>query len=193
MSSPDPVPPPASRDQARPPHGPRASTPAPRRAPDQLPPALSSMWRLCRLGFRYEPALMGVAFVLALVAALPDALLAVWFTLLGEGLLAAQARPAPVRGRRAGGLGRGDLAAGDRVDQAAAAFPGQGDDRPRVPRGTAAGRHLDDRAPGAAGVPGPAVRAARADLHPRPHVHVGLLHRRLARCGWRSPSRCWPP
>src|SRR3984885_13976 len=52
-----------------------------------LPPALSSMWRLCRLGFRYEPALMGVAFVLALVAALPDALLAVWFKLLGEGLI----------------------------------------------------------------------------------------------------------
>jgi ATP-binding cassette subfamily B protein len=45
------------------------------------------MWRLCRLGFRYEPALMGVAFVLALVAALPDALLAVWFKLLGEGLI----------------------------------------------------------------------------------------------------------
>src|SRR5215813_15080903 len=54
---------------------------------DRLPPALSSMWRLCRLGFRYEPALMGVSFVLALVAAVPDALLAVWFKLLGEGLL----------------------------------------------------------------------------------------------------------
>src|SRR5215475_13562066 len=54
---------------------------------DKLPPALSSMWRLCRLGFHYEPTLMGVAFVLALVAALPDALLAVWFKLLGEGLL----------------------------------------------------------------------------------------------------------
>jgi ATP-binding cassette subfamily B protein len=45
------------------------------------------MWRLCRLGFQYEPALMGVAFVLALVAAVPDALLAVWFKLLGEGLI----------------------------------------------------------------------------------------------------------
>jgi ATP-binding cassette subfamily B protein len=54
---------------------------------EKLPPALSSMWRLCRLGFRYEPSLMGVAFVLALVAALPDALLAVWFKLLGEGLI----------------------------------------------------------------------------------------------------------
>jgi ATP-binding cassette subfamily B protein len=39
------------------------------------------------LGFRYEPALMGIAFALALVAAVPDALLAFWFKLLGEGLL----------------------------------------------------------------------------------------------------------
>ncbi len=54
---------------------------------DRLPPALSSMWRLCRLGFSYEPALMGWSFVLALAAALPDALLAVWFKLLGEGLI----------------------------------------------------------------------------------------------------------
>ncbi|HUC58279.1 MAG TPA: ABC transporter ATP-binding protein, partial [Streptosporangiaceae bacterium] len=54
---------------------------------DELPPALRSMWRLCRLGFEYEPALMGVAFVLTLVAAVPDALLALWFKLLGEGLL----------------------------------------------------------------------------------------------------------
>ncbi|MBO0823822.1 MAG: ABC transporter ATP-binding protein [Actinobacteria bacterium] len=55
--------------------------------PEALPPALASMWRLCRLGFRFEPSLMGVAFVLALVSALPDALLAVWFKLLGEGLI----------------------------------------------------------------------------------------------------------
>jgi ATP-binding cassette subfamily B protein len=53
----------------------------------KLPPALRSMWRLCLLGFRFEPALMGVSFTLALVAAVPDALLAVWFKLLGEGLL----------------------------------------------------------------------------------------------------------
>jgi ATP-binding cassette, subfamily B, bacterial len=53
----------------------------------KLPPALRSMWRLCMLGFRYEPALMGIAFVLALAAAVPDALLAFWFKLLGEGLL----------------------------------------------------------------------------------------------------------
>ena len=56
-------------------------------AVDKLPPALSSMWRLCKLGYHYEPTLMGVAFVLALFAALPDALLAVWFSLLGKALL----------------------------------------------------------------------------------------------------------
>jgi len=54
---------------------------------ERLPPALRSMWRLCLLGFRFEPALMGTALVLALVAAVPDALLAIWFELLGEGLL----------------------------------------------------------------------------------------------------------
>src|SRR5215472_1433539 len=56
-------------------------------AVDKLPPAISSMWRLCKLGFRYEPALMGTAFILALLAAVPDALLAVWFSLIGKGLL----------------------------------------------------------------------------------------------------------
>ncbi len=55
-------------------------------AGDDLPPALSSMWRLCKLGFRFEPSLMGVAFVLALVSALPDALLALWFKLLAQGV-----------------------------------------------------------------------------------------------------------
>jgi len=45
------------------------------------------MWRLCKLGYRYEPGLLAVAFVLSLAAALPDALLALWLKLLGEGAL----------------------------------------------------------------------------------------------------------
>src|SRR5437773_1312032 len=59
------------------------------RAPalDDLPPGLSSMWRLFRLGYRHEPGLLLAAFLLALLAALPDALLALWFKLLGEGVL----------------------------------------------------------------------------------------------------------
>ena len=54
---------------------------------DDLPPALSSMWRLCKLGYRNEPTLMFWAFVLSLLAALPDALLALWLKLLGQGVL----------------------------------------------------------------------------------------------------------
>src|SRR5437899_4018051 len=54
---------------------------------DPLPPALSSMWRLCKLGYRHEPRLMAVAFVLSQLAALPDALLALWLMLLGKGVL----------------------------------------------------------------------------------------------------------
>jgi ATP-binding cassette subfamily B protein len=60
---------------------------APAKIRDELPPALSSMWRLCKLGYRREPQLLLAAFFLALLAALPDALLALWFKLLGEGVL----------------------------------------------------------------------------------------------------------
>jgi ATP-binding cassette subfamily B protein len=54
---------------------------------DELPPALSSMWRLCKLGYRHEPGLLFFAFALSLITALPDALLALWLKLLGEGVL----------------------------------------------------------------------------------------------------------
>lgn len=45
------------------------------------------MWRLCKLGFRFEPSLMFVALVLSLLSALPDSLLALWLKLLGDGVL----------------------------------------------------------------------------------------------------------
>jgi len=54
---------------------------------EPLPPALSSMWRLCKLGYRHEPRLMFASLVLSQLAALPDALLALWLMLLGEGVL----------------------------------------------------------------------------------------------------------
>ena len=63
---------------------PLAAAPAPI---EPLPPALSSMWRLCRLGYRHEPRLMLVSFALSQLAALPDALLALWLMLLGQGLI----------------------------------------------------------------------------------------------------------
>jgi ATP-binding cassette subfamily B protein len=67
---------------------------------DPLPPALSSMWRLCKLGYRHEPRLMLVAFVLAQLAALPDALLALWLMLLGKGVL--EHRPGMMQGAAIG-------------------------------------------------------------------------------------------
>jgi ATP-binding cassette subfamily B protein len=75
-------------------------------SPDQgsgigpLPPALSSMWRLCKLGYRHEPRLMVSAFLLSQLAALPDALLALWLMLLGKGVL--EHRPSLVEGAAIG-------------------------------------------------------------------------------------------
>ncbi len=60
-----------------------------------LPPALSSMWRLCKLGYRHEPRLMVAAFMLSQLSALPDALLAFWLMLVGKGLL--ESRPGLVQ------------------------------------------------------------------------------------------------
>jgi ATP-binding cassette subfamily B protein len=55
-------------------------------SPDSLPPALPSMWRLLKLGYRHEARTMGTSFALAMLAALPDALLALWLKLLGDGV-----------------------------------------------------------------------------------------------------------
>jgi ATP-binding cassette, subfamily B, bacterial len=65
-----------------------------------LPPALSSMWRLCKLGYRFEPRLMAWAFVLSQISALPDALLALWLMLLGKGVI--EHRPGLVQGAAIG-------------------------------------------------------------------------------------------
>ncbi len=53
-------------------------------AVDGLPPALSSMWRLCRLGYSYEPRMVLLVVLLTLVVGIPDALFALWLQLLGE-------------------------------------------------------------------------------------------------------------
>src|SRR6202035_315815 len=76
------------------------SSPARDRAIEPLPPALSSMWRLCKLGYRHEPRLMVAAFGLSQLAALPDALLALWLMLLGKGVL--EHRPGLMRGAAVG-------------------------------------------------------------------------------------------
>ena len=54
---------------------------------DELPAAWPSMWRALKRGYDAEPALLVIAFTLSLVAALPDALMALWLMLLADGLL----------------------------------------------------------------------------------------------------------
>jgi ATP-binding cassette subfamily B protein len=57
------------------------------RPPDALPPALRSMWRALVRGYQAEPLMLVVSFGLSLLAALPDALLALWLKLLADGVL----------------------------------------------------------------------------------------------------------
>ena len=54
---------------------------------DDLPRAIPSMWRALMRGYRAEPRLLPVAFGFSLLAALPDALLALWLKFLADGVL----------------------------------------------------------------------------------------------------------
>jgi ATP-binding cassette, subfamily B, bacterial len=74
MSSTEPQRPPLWRDQ------------------DELPRALPAMWRAWKRGYQAEPRLIVVSFGLALLAALPDALLALWLKLMADGLTGGRRR-----------------------------------------------------------------------------------------------------
>ena len=54
---------------------------------DDLPPALPAMWRALKRAYRAEPRLLPVSLGLSLLAALPDALLALWMKFLADGVL----------------------------------------------------------------------------------------------------------
>ena len=62
---------------------------------DDLPKAIPAMWRALVRGYRAEPRLLPVAFGFSLLAALPDALLALWLKLLADGVLQHQSRACP--------------------------------------------------------------------------------------------------
>ena len=57
------------------------------RRDDDMPPALSAMWRALKRAYYAEPSLLPVSFGLSLLAALPDALLALWMMLLANGVM----------------------------------------------------------------------------------------------------------
>jgi ATP-binding cassette subfamily B protein len=52
-----------------------------------MPPALPAMWRALTRAYRAEPRLLPVSFGLSLLAALPDALMALWMMLLANGVM----------------------------------------------------------------------------------------------------------
>jgi ATP-binding cassette subfamily B protein len=55
---------------------------------DDLPAAIPAMWRALKRGYQAEPLLLSVSFWLVLLAALPDALVALWFKILADALSA---------------------------------------------------------------------------------------------------------
>jgi ATP-binding cassette subfamily B protein len=57
------------------------------RSPDDLPPALPSLWRTVKLGYRAEPRGLMLAFGMTVFMALPDALIALWLAILSSGLI----------------------------------------------------------------------------------------------------------
>src|SRR5688572_18857506 len=68
----------------------RSMKPSPDATPPtdaDLPRPFVSMWRLFKLGYRHERRLMITALALSQLAALPDALLALWLMLLGKAVL----------------------------------------------------------------------------------------------------------
>src|SRR3954454_1372464 len=58
------------------------------RSADDLPPALSSLWRTVKLGYHAEPRGLVLAFAMTVASALPDALIALWLKFLADGLTA---------------------------------------------------------------------------------------------------------
>jgi ATP-binding cassette, subfamily B, bacterial len=57
---------------------------------EELPPAMRSLLRTFRLGYRAEPRLLALSLGLALLMMLPDALLALWLKFLVDGVLNGQ-------------------------------------------------------------------------------------------------------
>ncbi len=65
---------------------------------ENLPPAMRSLWRTFRLGYRAEPRLLGLSLGLALLMMLPDALLALWLKFLVDGVVNGERRRVIIAG-----------------------------------------------------------------------------------------------
>ena len=158
-----------------------------------MPSALPAMWRVLKLGYRHEPRLLLGAFAISQLAALPDALVALWLKLLGEGVLRGDPRAVMAAA--------GALAVSAALTWILVTVSTRVQRRFRDKVTIALEAHVarlqaeiaDHRAPGAARLPRPPVGAAQPDLRPRPHVHVAVLDLRVDPARRRSRSPCSPP
>ncbi len=57
------------------------------RSLDELPPSIPALWRTLQIGYRAEPRLLWASFLMTVVTALPDALIALWLALLTDGIV----------------------------------------------------------------------------------------------------------
>src|SRR2546428_11590516 len=101
---------------------------------DDLPPALPAMWRALKRGYEAAPLLLSVAFGLALLAALPDALLAVWFRLLADGVLGGRRGLALAAAAGPGGSAAAPWVLRGVSERTQRPVPRQGANRPQAPR-----------------------------------------------------------
>ena len=146
---------------------------------DDMPPALSSMWRAVKRGYEAEPRLL-VVVVRPLAAGgaarcAPGALAEA----AGRRRAGAQPRARPGRGGGPGALDARDVVpAGDQRPRPAR-FPRSIDHRARIARRPAPGVGGHHRAPRAPRVPEPAGDAARPGVRARSHLHVDVLDVRV--------------
>jgi len=59
---------------------------------EPMPGAMTSLWRAVKRGYKAEPLMLPVAFGFALLAALPDALMALWLKWAADGVSAGNRR-----------------------------------------------------------------------------------------------------
>ena len=57
------------------------------RSADDMPPAMQSLWRTFKLGYRSEPRLLAASLGAVVVGAIPDVLVALWLKILSDGVL----------------------------------------------------------------------------------------------------------
>lgn len=59
---------------------------------EEMPPTMAALWRALKRGYKAEPLMLPIAFGLSLLAALPDALMALWLKWVADGLMSGNRR-----------------------------------------------------------------------------------------------------